>query len=276
MDRLRSFLNLERGEEAPALLLFAYLTVVMTSYMITKAVRDGLFLYKFSAYSLPYVYLGIAAIIGFVVWVYVQFSARVGQAAVISGSLVFLVGNLLLQWWVVRMQWAPATWIFYVWTSIFGIIIVTQVWTVANHVLDLRQAKRLFPLISSGGILGSALGGGIAARLAKLPSVGTDNLMAAAIGSLLALAQGDRLTKAAVAEYLDNVLPGKVKGIVLAVIEGKVRPSIQTVRQILEACLRNPDPILRECAAAAIGKDRWPESGLKPPLIWLKKGLDYG
>ena len=159
MDRLRSFLNLERGEEAPALLLFAYLTLVMTSYMITKAVRDGLFLYKFSAYSLPYVYLGIAAIIGFVVWVYVRFSARVGQAAVISGSLVFLVGNLLVQWWAVRMQWLPATWIFYVWTSIFGIIIVTQVWTVANHVLDLRQAKRLFPLISSGGILGSALGG---------------------------------------------------------------------------------------------------------------------
>jgi AAA family ATP:ADP antiporter len=187
MDRLRSFLNLERGEEAPALLLFAYLTLVMSSYMITKAVRDGLFLYKFSAYSLPYVYLGIAAIIGFVVWVYVQFSARVGQAAVISGSLVFLVGNLLLQWWVVRMQWAPATWIFYVWTSIFGIIIVTQVWTVANHVLDLRQAKRLFPLISSGGILGSALGGGIAARLAKLPSVGTDNLILVVI-PLLALA----------------------------------------------------------------------------------------
>jgi len=86
---------------------------------------------------------------------------------------------------------------------------------------------------------------------------------AAAIGSLLALAQGDRLMKAAVAEYLDNVLPGKVKSGVLAVIEGKVKPSKQTVRGILEACLRNPDPILRECASAAIAKDRWPEAGLQ-------------
>jgi len=177
MDRIRSFLNLERGEEGPALLLFLYLTLVMMSYIITKSIRDGLFLYKFSAYMLPYVYLGIAAIIGFVVWVYVRFSARVGQAAVILGSLLFFIGCLLLQWWAVRMQWVPATWVFYVWTSIFGIIIVTQVWTVANHVLDLRQAKRLFPLISSGGILGSALGGFTAARLAKLKSVGTDNLM---------------------------------------------------------------------------------------------------
>jgi HEAT repeat protein len=87
---------------------------------------------------------------------------------------------------------------------------------------------------------------------------------AAAIGSLLAMAQGDRLAKAGAAEYLDNVLSGKVKDSVLAVLEGKVKPAKQTVGQILEACLRNPDPILRECAAAAIGKDRWPESGLKP------------
>jgi AAA family ATP:ADP antiporter len=178
MDRVRSFLNLERGEEIPVLLLFSYLTLVLTSYIITKAIRDGLFLHKFSPYMLPYVYLGIAAVIGFVVSVYLRISARVGQAAVILGSLVFFIGCILLQWWAVaRMQWVPATWIFYVWTSIFGIIVVTQVWTVSNYVLDLRQAKRLFPLIASGGILGSALGGFLAAHLAKLPSVGTDNLM---------------------------------------------------------------------------------------------------
>jgi len=104
MDRLRSFLNLERGEEAPAFLLFACLALVMTSYTITGGGRDGLLLYKFSAYSLPYVCLGLAAIIGFVVSLHVRFSARVGQAAVISGSLLFFVGNILLQWWAVRVE----------------------------------------------------------------------------------------------------------------------------------------------------------------------------
>jgi hypothetical protein len=99
----------------------------------------------------------------------------------------------------------------------------------------------------------------------------------AAIGSLLALAKGERLTIAAVAEYLDNVLPGKVKDFVLAVIEGKVKLPKQSVRQILEACLRNPDPILRECAADALAKNRWPDvAGLTPPLTQLKEGLNYG
>ncbi len=177
MDRIRSFLNLEHGEEAPAFLLFAYLALIMGSYIITQNIRDGLFLYKFSAFELPYVYLVIAALISLVVWVYFKVSARIGQSAIIVATLVFFILNILVQWWAVRRQWMPITWIFYVWTSIFGIIVITQVWTVANQVLDLRQAKRLFPLISSGAILGSTLGGFTAARLAKAKSVGTDNLM---------------------------------------------------------------------------------------------------
>lgn len=177
MDRLRSFLNLEHGEEAPAFLLFAYLTLIMSGYIITKNVRDGLFLYKFSPYDLPKVYLGIAAIISFVVVLYVKLSATVGQKAVIVGSLLFFISNILAQWWAVRVHWAYAEWVFYVWTSIFGIIVVTQVWTVANLVLDLRQAKRLLPLVASGAILGSTLGGFTAAHLARSKSVGTDNLM---------------------------------------------------------------------------------------------------
>jgi AAA family ATP:ADP antiporter len=177
MDRLRSFLNLERGEEVPALLLFVYLTLIMMAYIITKNVRDGLFLQKFSGYMLSYVYLGIAAIISFVVALYVKVSARVGQTAVIVGSLLFFICNILVLWWAVRVQLAYVEWVFYIWASIFGIIVVTQVWTVANHVLDLRQAKRLLPLVASGAILGSTLGGFTAARLARLKSVGTDNLM---------------------------------------------------------------------------------------------------
>jgi HEAT repeat protein len=84
---------------------------------------------------------------------------------------------------------------------------------------------------------------------------------ATAISALLAMAEGDRLKRAAVAEFLDNVLPGKLREYVLPVIEppAKLLRPAQTVRQILEACLRNPDPILRECAAEAIGKNRWPE-----------------
>ncbi|MGA2631149.1 MAG: Npt1/Npt2 family nucleotide transporter [Terriglobia bacterium] len=175
MDRLRAFFNLERGEEIPVFLLFSYLTLALTSYMITKAARDGIFLHKFSALTLPYVYIAIAVIIGFVVAFYIRLASRVSQVWLISISLIFFAANILALWWTIRAQWAAAPWIFYVWTSVFGIIVTTQVWTVANTVLDLRQAKRLFPLVSSGGILGGAVGGLLGARLVK--RIGTDNLL---------------------------------------------------------------------------------------------------
>ena len=101
----------------------------------------------------------------------------------------------------------------------------------------------------------------------------------AAVASLLALTEDDRLRRASVAEFLDNVLPGKLKDCILPVIEPrqKLWKQKQDIRQILEACLRSPDPILRECAADAIAKRRWPEySGAEPALTRLQEGFNHG
>jgi len=112
MERLRAFLNLERGEEIPVFILFSYLTLALTCYMITKAVRDGIFLHKFSAMALPYVYMGIGLVIGFIVALYIRLTAKASQVWLISGSLFFFLTNVLLLWWAVRLQWAPAPWVF--------------------------------------------------------------------------------------------------------------------------------------------------------------------
>ena len=91
------------------------------------------------------------------------------------------------------------------------------------------------------------------------------------------MAEDDRLKRAAVAEFLDNVLPGKLREHVLAVVEPKaklLRPA-QTVQQFLETCLRNPDPILRECAAEAIGKNRWPGFTAAKASQRLEEGRAY-
>jgi AAA family ATP:ADP antiporter len=184
MDRLRSFLNLERGEEVPVFLLFSYLTLALASYTIIRAVRDGVFLHKFSALGqLPYVNITVGIVIGFIVAIYIRLAAKVSQVRLISGCLVFFILNIIAFWGALRYGWAPAPWIFYVWTSAFGIIITTQVWTVANSVLDLRQARRVFPLVSYGGILGAGGGGLIAWRLVK--SIGTENLLLVQIPLLL-------------------------------------------------------------------------------------------
>jgi AAA family ATP:ADP antiporter len=214
MHRLRTFLNIQPGEEVPALLLFLYLTLVLISFVITKSIRDSLFLFRFNAADLPYMYIGVAVASGFGVSVYVRLTSRVGQLSLISGTLAFFAATAILLWRVEHLQWPSVAWVFWIWSSIFGIITVTQVWTVANHVFNVRQAKRLFPLMSSGGILGSAIGGLISATAVKL--IGTDNLVLflipllfACVGIAQILARRYALSERPRREELHEVEAGK-------------------------------------------------------------------
>ncbi len=175
MNRLRSLLHVERGEELPAFFLFLYLGLALTSFLIVKATRDAVFLNRFSATALPKMWVAVAVVMGLVVPVYLRVSARLGLATLITRTLVFFMVNVVLLWWAAGVRWSPLAAVFYIWSSIFGIVVPTQVWTVANRVLDVRQAKRLFPLISSGGILGSVAGGLIAAAAVK--RLGTYHLL---------------------------------------------------------------------------------------------------
>ena len=205
MDRLRSVFKIERGEELPVLFLFLYLTLVLTSYLIIKAARDALFLARFSALTLPYIYIGVAVLIGLVVVIYLRISARVGLTKLITGTLVFFIANVLLLWWAGYVHWSPLAAVFYVWSSIFGVTVPTQVWTVANRVLDVRQAKRLFPLISSGGIVGAVAGGLFAAATAK--RIGTYHLLLVLVPLLVLCVILARLLLRRYAHTVSGVLP---------------------------------------------------------------------
>ncbi len=175
MERFRSFFNIESGEELPAFLLFIYLTLALVSYTIARTVRDSLFLNQYGAIDLPYVYIGVAVIISLVVSLYVKLASRLNQGNLISATLLFFVANIFLIWWLEQIQWMAISAVFYVWCSIFGVIITAQVWTLAGMILNTRQARRLFALIGSGGILGSFLGGLLAAVIVRFS--GTDNLL---------------------------------------------------------------------------------------------------
>jgi len=175
MNWLRSRLHVEPGEEMPVLLLFLYLALIFTSFLIIRTAKDALFLTKFSAETLAYLYVAVGVVMGLVIPLYFRLTARLGLTALVTGSLAFFMSNVLLLWWAARIRWSPLPAVFYVWSGIFGVAVPTQAWTVANRVLDVRQAKRLFPLISGGAMLGSVAGGLIAAALVK--GLGTHNLL---------------------------------------------------------------------------------------------------
>src|SRR4030095_6705298 len=94
------------------------------------------------------------------------------------------------------------------WLTTFGmrVLLGTLLGTVAGEVCDARQAKRLFPLFTSMGILGSVLGNlftGIFANLA-----GTANLV---VLYAILIAIGFLLTRAITKSYFRPETSGKTK-----------------------------------------------------------------
>ena len=105
MKQIRSFFKIDPGEGLAVSLLFGYLTLALASFTIARAVRDSLFLNQYGAMDLPYAYIGVAIIIGFVVSFYVKLASRLNQATLISVTLLFFVGNILILWWLAYIQW---------------------------------------------------------------------------------------------------------------------------------------------------------------------------
>ncbi len=183
-QRLLDFFAFEPGEARPALLLTLYLLLAIASVIALKAISNSLFLRRFSASGLPVAYVSIAATAGFVVSLYIRLSARLPQNRLLIYTQAFFSLNLVLFWLLLRLRldWMPA--VIYVWTGVYAVIIPSQVWTLANHVFTTRQARRLFSVVGSGGVMGAAVGGQLSGVMVK--ALGTENLLLTTIGFLAA------------------------------------------------------------------------------------------
>ncbi|HEY7055428.1 MAG TPA: Npt1/Npt2 family nucleotide transporter [Vicinamibacterales bacterium] len=168
LARVRRFFDIRPGETLPVLATFLYIAVVISAYLLAKAIRSGLFLREYGAYALPYVYAAVPLAVSAFVPISTRLSARYGQRSVAVWTLLFFAGNVILFWYGFRTlpgRLLPA--VLYVWVNCFGIIAPVQAWSFANSLFDTRQAKRLFGVIGAGASLGAILGGLLARVLVR-------------------------------------------------------------------------------------------------------------
>ncbi len=169
-------LNLRPGELRRGVPLFAYLFLVMASYVIGRVARDSLFLSRFSAVQLPYADIATALAVGVVVAVYIRVGHRSSLRNLLLGSLLLFASNCLLFWVLARFY--QLSWLYpviYVWVGVFGVLAPTQVWTLANHVLTTREARRVFGLVAGGAISGGIFAGLFSKIVAK--AFGAESLL---------------------------------------------------------------------------------------------------
>lgn len=176
MRRLvRAIYPVERGEA------FAFWTVVAANFLLVfgillgRNVRDSLFLKNFGVGNLPYMYAIAPLLVVACSYAYSHFSERVDRMRWLAATCLFYVGLIAISRAVLftGVQWAYPT--MYMLVQALWALTVMQFWSFAGDIFDLRQAKRLYPFITVGGLLGMVGAGlfiGPAVRL-----LGTANVL---------------------------------------------------------------------------------------------------
>jgi AAA family ATP:ADP antiporter len=158
LDTLRS---VREDERPPTLYAFLTLFGVMAAHAVLETARDVLFLAELSAARLPWVYLAIAAAALLVTVV----QRRTGSATGSRPLTLLLLGAAVVSTAFWLGLGGAGTWILYVlyvWSGLLVTLLVLQFWLVVQEPFTVAQARRLFALIGTGGVLGAIAGAGLA------------------------------------------------------------------------------------------------------------------
>ena len=180
-DRIVTFRS---GEAVTAWLMFAYSFLAMTSHNIVKPLTKSKTIAQWGAENLPYFLLGASVLIGLLMHAHVVASRRLPRRAIIPATQLALAALLLAFWFFFR---TGAPWVsvaFFVFGLLFGVLMISQFWTLANDIYDPRQARRIFGFIGAGASLGAALGSGITGFTVE--RIGTGNLVLVSAAVLFA------------------------------------------------------------------------------------------
>lgn len=136
---------------------------------------SALFLLRFGADFLPYMYMALGGLNFILALAYATGLGRFKRNRFFIWLLAGFAILLLIERAAILRPFSALYPI--LWLTISGISLVlgTFIWNLAGEVCDTRQAKRLFPLFTSAGILGSVLGNSITGLAAKI--IGTENLL---------------------------------------------------------------------------------------------------
>jgi len=167
---LRKFVDVRTDAEVLGLLWgTAYGFLIMLSYYILRAVRD-----EISAAdrgNLQFLWTAVFAVMLLAVPLYSWVASRWSRGVFVPLANRFFIACLVAFWLaLVFLPDGARPWIdrvFYVWSSVFALFVVTIFWGFMADCFDNSQGKRLFAFIAVGSSVGGMAGSTLTAALAE-------------------------------------------------------------------------------------------------------------
>jgi ATP:ADP antiporter, AAA family len=196
-----------------------YIFCVLSSYYIVRPIRDEMGVAG-GVENLQWLFTG--TLLGMIVVnpPFAALVAKLPRVRFIAVTYRFFMVNLLIFILLLHMATAEQhIWVgrlFFIWTSVFNLFVVSVFWALMVDVFDSEQGKRLFGFIAAGATLGGIAGSSITASLAKgVPAtyllLGSVVLLEAAVFSVRRLSQlSDVLLRRPAAESGEPLIGGNV------------------------------------------------------------------
>jgi HEAT repeat protein len=185
IQRLARALKIYPAEGALAAMLVAMMLSASAGSSIGGASIDALFFTRFGVQYLPYAYIAIGAVNFINLILIAGLSGRFSRSSLYTTLPVLLAALLIGSRLVLALHQSWFYPVLYVGKELFNALQGVFMWGMASALLDARQAKRLFPLMTAGTISGTVLGSFGTPLLVR--AFGSENMLVAwALASALA------------------------------------------------------------------------------------------
>ena len=167
---ITQFVDIRDDEELRGLLIAtAYGFFIMFSYYILRAVRDEIS--SADRGNLQILWTAVFFVMMLAVPAYSWLASKFSRGVFVPLANRFFIACLLTFWLCLMFLPLEARpWIdrvFYVWTSVFALFVVTVFWGFMSDCFDNNQGKRLFSFVAVGSSIGGMVGSAVTAGLAE-------------------------------------------------------------------------------------------------------------
>jgi AAA family ATP:ADP antiporter len=174
---LGMFGEVQPGEGKTILRLFGLSLLILQAYYFLRPAREAFILVEGSAELKIYLQGLTALVLIGVVPLYGLLVRHFERQDLMRWVIGIFIGCLGLFYVLARFD-VPIAAPFYIWVSIFSVMMIAQFWSFCADLLTVGAGQRLFPVIAIGGSLGAVLGSRLVEDLVEF--TGVDQLLPAA------------------------------------------------------------------------------------------------
>ena len=167
---LAQLTDVRTGEVAPVAKTTAILFSVIAAHTLMETARDTLFLEELPPRQLALVYAALALLAVGAARLSIRVTSRFGRRSSLLLTLVVAAYGAAIFYMLPKTQ--PIVFGLYVFSGLVSGIPVVQFWMLASHWFTVAQGRRLFGLISVGGVVGAIAGASAAIGLLRISRPG--------------------------------------------------------------------------------------------------------